>query len=93
MTENIFFRESTAKLVHRISVGAPCDWSRSHGATHTLHTDSEIIFHGKDSEGKELPTTRGGTRACKIMKTRIHVGIDENDVGGVEWEIWTGRFI
>ncbi len=75
MPNTFLFIDSEFKNSHFLSEGAPCDWSREHGATHTLHIDAD------DS-----------TRPARIAKSRIYVGLDENEVGGVAWETWTGRW-
>ena len=54
--------------------GAPCDWSREHGATHTL-------FCG-DGPGR-------GTRPAKLLKTVLYVGVGEDEDGNIVWDKWT----
>lgn len=38
---NYVFIESEHKNHHVISEGAPCEWSKVRGATHTLHIDKD----------------------------------------------------
>ena len=57
---------------HAIFDGAPCEWSKARGATHTL-------FCG-DGPGK-------GTRPAILKKTVMLVGTDEID-NCIKWEKW-----
>jgi hypothetical protein len=66
-------KEREFRRWHDVFDGAPCEWSASHGATHTLYTGEGI--------GR-------GTRPARLMKTRLHVGIDEAESGGISWQVW-----
>ena len=37
MKRIFFFKEASVGLVHNVSVGPPCEWSKDRGATHTLY--------------------------------------------------------
>jgi hypothetical protein len=69
-------REKDYGKSHEVYDGAPCEWSASHGATHTLYCGEGV--------GK-------GTRPAKLLKTCLHVGVDESPEGGIVWEIWEIR--
>lgn len=86
MTETTthYVKEAECKLVHRVTSGAPCEWSRERGATHTLHTDSEWMHH---------KGAYGGTRPARLLKTRLYVGTDETPDGNIHWEKWIVRHV
>jgi hypothetical protein len=65
--------KSNAYTTHEVWDGAPCDWSRVRGATHTLDCG---IGPGR------------GTRPAKLLKSVIYVGIDEAD-DMIVWEKWS----
>ena len=66
-------REQEFKKLHEVFQGAPNTWAKERGATHTLWTGTGI--------GK-------GTRPAKLLKTRLYVGIDEDEQGQIIWEKW-----
>lgn len=70
------FKESSFGKSHDVFDGAPSEWAAERGATHTL-------WCGK-GPGR-------GTRPAKLLKTRLHVGIDESPEGDIVWSIWQGR--
>ena len=75
------FREETYRRLHEVLEGAPDEWAATRGATHTLH----------------MPHLKGGphgtTRPAKVGKTRVYIGVDEDDNGQIVWETWRGRWI
>lgn len=68
-------KERSFGKYHCVFSGAPDEWARDRGATHTL------AIGKKDIGG-------GGTRPAKLLKTRLYVGVDETDSGDIEWERW-----
>lgn len=70
------FLEAEYGLQHDIFDGAPSEWAAERGATHTLDCGR--------GPGR-------GTRPAKLMKTRLHVGVDESPEGDIVWQVWTGR--
>lgn len=67
-------REQDHRKDHVVLDGAPCEWSRERGATHTLDCGS--------GPGR-------GTRPAILKKTRLWVGVDELEGGIIKWETWT----
>lgn len=74
----ITVKEATHRKYHNVFDGAPCAWSKERGATHTL-------FCG-EGPGR-------GTRPAKLLKTVLHVGVDEDGEGGIKWERWQVRHV
>lgn len=70
-----FVKERSYGRTHCVYSGAPDQWARDRGATHTLAI-------GKRDIGG------GGTRPAKLLKTRLYVGVDETDDGDIKWEKW-----
>ena len=70
------FKEREHGLHHEVYEGAPCEWSRDRGATHTLWCGAG---HGR------------GTRPARLLKTRLLVGVDELPGDQIQWETWAGR--
>jgi hypothetical protein len=68
--------ESSRKLHHTVFDGAPCDWSRERGATHTLWC----------GEGPGQ-----GTRPARLLQTVLYVGVDEGPEETIVWEKWKIR--
>ena len=66
-------KEREYRRWHAVFDGAPCEWSASHGATHTLYTG--------EGNGRDI-------RPARLMKTRLHVGIDDAENGGIVWQTW-----
>lgn len=66
-------REKEFKKNHLVFDGAPDDWAKERGATHTLYIET---------------TLREETRPARLLKTRLYVGVDETPDGGIEWERW-----
>jgi hypothetical protein len=73
------FRENEYRKSHVITAGAPCDWSKERGATHTLHIP------------ERHSDIAGATRPAILKKTRLLVGIDETPEGDIAWERWVGK--
>jgi hypothetical protein len=73
--------EKEYKKHHDVYEGAPCEWSRVRGATHTLYC-------GEVEGPYARPGT--GTRPAKLSKTVLYVGIDEAD-DLIVWEKWNVR--
>jgi len=60
---------------HEVFAGAPCQWSLERGATHTLYCGEGF--------GR-------GTRPAKLLKTRLYVGVDEQE-DRIVWHKWDIR--
>ena len=71
-------REKEYKKLHDIFDGAPNEWCAVRGATHTLDCGEGL--------GR-------GTRPAKLLKTRLYVGVDENEYGDIVWEKWETRIV
>lgn len=76
-------REREYKKDHEVFDGAPCEWSRVRGATHTLYCG--------ETEGPYGSIGRG-TRPAKLLKSVLYVGTDEQD-DLIVWEKWSVRTI
>ena len=74
-------RQSDNNLTRDVLTGAPCEWSKERGATHTLVIDTRGI------------ASMGDTRPAKLLKTVLFVGIDETADGGILWERWSVKAI
>lgn len=85
-------RELQYGKVHEVNGGAPCEWSKERGATHTLVT-LEKLGHGVSSEDTKASRRSGGTRPAKLLKTVMYVGIDETEDGNIKWDKWDIRNI
>jgi hypothetical protein len=72
-------REKEYGKTHDIYTGAPCDWSKDQGATHTLYCG--------ETEGKYGSPGRG-TRPAILKKSVLYVGTDEDEYGKIVWEKW-----
>jgi len=66
-------RENSWGKRHEVREGAPCAWSAERGATHTLWLG--------EGPGR-------GTRPARLLKSRLYVGVDENEKGECVWERW-----
>ena len=82
-TEHYFgtFIEREFKKYHEICSGAPCEWSKDNGATHTV-----LLRNAKGIAGDS------GLRGVKIAKSRIYVLTDEDAAGNGVWSTWIGRW-
>jgi len=68
--------EQEFKHRHSVFEGAPDEWAENQGATHTLFCGTGI--------GE-------GTRPARLLKTRLFVGVDEDERGNIVWEKWIIR--
>jgi hypothetical protein len=64
---------------HDVYDGAPCEWSKEQGATHTLYCGEVEGPYGLPGKG---------TRPAILKKTVLYVGVDEDEYGKVVWEKW-----
>lgn len=78
MTTTLTFRERDCGNYFEYAEGAPDDWSRDRGATHTLFLNTRPI-NGWDK------------RAAIVKKTVAYVAVDEAADGGIVWEKWQIR--
>lgn len=69
-------------VYHHFLDGAPDLWAKTHGATHTLLVQGDLL-RGRD--GRQFGS---GTRPAKIRKTVAYIGIDETEDGDILWEKW-----
>jgi len=86
-TNSFSFISAEHKTNHTVAPGAPCEWSLKQGATHAL-----LLFPRGFATTTEVNGLEWETRPVKIAKTRIYVGVDEDEAGGIVWETWTGRW-
>jgi hypothetical protein len=66
-------REKEFGLSHYVYDGAPNEWARERGATHTLDCG--------EGPGK-------GTRPVRLLKTVAYIGVDEGPGETIVWEKW-----
>jgi hypothetical protein len=72
-------REKSYGKLHEVYGGAPCDWSKAQGATHTLYCGETSGLYGR-------PGT--GTRPAKLLKTVLYVGNNVTDEDQIIWDKW-----
>ena len=73
-----WFVERDCALSFEYADGAPDDWSRERGATHTLMLNTPLAC-GWDR------------RAAIVKKTVAYVAVDEGADGSIVWEKWRVR--
>ena len=96
---NLCFVEKEVGLRHYCSYGAPSDWAKERGATHTLETSAtgspklRVKFIDMPKANPFFTLRHGNTRPAQIYKTFALIGVDETDTGDIVWERWAIKIV